>query len=111
MALKIDFKDKSGNTGDYVNIDVNLGEKIGNIIKATILLNFWKDQETRTTAGAIPYNEKLLGSRTERIVGFDTIVEFDYDLEAEGNLYEQAYTYLKTLPAFTKEDNVAVDVI
>jgi hypothetical protein len=109
MALKIKFQDKDGNQGDYVNIDPKLGEKTRNLVKITLLLNFWKDKATRDTDGAVPYNDQLKGTRTERIIGFDCIEEFNYDLANTRNPYEQSYDYLKTLPKFKQEENIAID--
>jgi len=109
MALKINFQDKDGNAGEYINIDPKLGEKTGNLVKITLLLNFWKDKETRDTKGAVTYNDQLKGTRTERIIGFDCVEEFNLDLTVAKNPYEQSYDYLKTLPKFNQEGNVAID--
>lgn len=101
MAVKINFQTKFGVGGEYVNFDPQISNKTKIILK----LKFWKDKATRDTEGALPFNDQMSGGRTERIVGFDCIQEFDYDLNSADNIYKQAYAYLKTLPEF----NGAVD--
>jgi len=96
MALKKTFETKMGVSGEYINFDLGISDKTNVQIK----LNFWKDKATRDTEGALPYNDQMEGGRTERIVGFDTLYSFTLDLNSDDNIYEQAYTYLKTLPAF-----------
>ena len=85
-----------GVTGEYINFNVSISDKTNVQIK----LNFWKDEATRNTAGAVPFNDQIAGGRTERIVGFDTLYNFTYDLKSADNIYVQGYNYLKPLSEF-----------
>lgn len=96
MALTKQFETRMGVSGEYINFD----PVICNKVEVTMRMNFWKDAETRLTADAIPFNDGLDGSRTARIVGFDTLYAFVLDLNSVDNIYKQGYDYLKTLPEF-----------
>jgi hypothetical protein len=96
MAVKINFTSKAGESGDYVNFD----PQIANKTKIHLKMKYWKDKTTRDTEGAIPFNDQLAGSSSDRINGFQCNYIFDYDLNSADNIYKQAYAYLKTLPEF-----------
>lgn len=98
MAVKIAFTTKMGVGGEYVNFDPQILDKT----KVSLRLKFWKDKATRDTEGSLPLNDQMEGGRTERIIGFDCIQEFDYDLDSVKNVYQQGYEYLKTLPEFSE---------
>ena len=98
MAVKIAFTTKMGVGGEYVNFDPQIIDKT----RVSLKLKFWKDKATRDTEGVLPFNDQMDGGRTERIIGFDCIQEFDYDLDSVKNVYQQGYEYLKTLPEFAE---------
>lgn len=102
MAVKINFQTKFGVEGNYVNFD----PQISNKTKISLKLKFWKDKETRDTEGALPFNDQMDGGRTERIIGFDCIQEFDYDLNSLLNIYQQGYNYLHTLREFIDAEDI-----
>lgn len=101
MAVKISFQTRYGVGGEYVNFDPQLANKT----ECTLRMKFWKDQETRKTEGALPFNDEMAGSSNDRITGFKCLYKFVYDLASPKNIFDQGYEYLKTLPEF----NGAVD--
>lgn len=101
MALKKVFASKAGVNGEYVNFDISFKDK------TTVLLrmNYWKDEATRNTVGAIPLNDQLAGGGDDRITGFQCLYEFSYDLASALNVYQQGYDYLKTLSEFADAED------
>ena len=61
MALKKTFETKMGTSGEYINFDLSISDKTNVQIK----LNFWKDEATRNTEGALPYNDQMAGGRRD----------------------------------------------
>ena len=96
MALRKSFVTKFGVSGDYINIDPQVKNKTTLIIR----VNYWKDEATRNTTEAIPFNDAISGGNTERIQGFKCLYECPYDLASADNVFKQGYAYLKTQPEF-----------
>ena len=96
MAVKITFTTKMGVSGEYINFD----PQISNKTTVHLSMKFWKDQATRQTAGALPFNEQMAGRSDERINGFKCNYQFTYDLTSTKNIFDQGYDYLKTLTEF-----------
>lgn len=96
MAVEISFTSKAGESGNYVNFEPQITEKT----KVELKMNYWKDKATRDAEGAVPFNDQMAGSSSDRINGFKCLYVFDYDLNSADNIYKQAYAYLKSLPEF-----------
>ena len=96
MAVKINFTSKAGEEGNYVNFQPQFRGK------STILLKmkYWKNKTIRDAEGSLPFNERVAGANSERIVGFKCLHEFEYDLESADNVFIQGYKHLKSLPEF-----------
>jgi hypothetical protein len=101
MALKLQFNTKMGVSGEYINFQPNFKGK------TTILLHvrYWKDQVIRNVSENIPLNDRLIGSSSDRIIGFKCLYEFTYDLNSAKNVYAQGYDYLKTLKEFAGSED------
>ena len=95
MALQKDFKTRYGVDGNYINFQ----PQISNKTKITLLMSYFKDATSKQN-GAISFNDLIDGSRTNRIIDFDCIYTFTYDLKSSDNIFIQGYKYLKTLPEF-----------
>lgn len=97
MALRKSFVTKFGAAGDYMNIDPQVKNKTTLLIR----VNYWKDEATRNTPGAIPFSDAISGGNADRIEGgFKCLYECPYELNSADNVYKQGYSYLKTLPVF-----------
>ena len=104
MAVQKTFTSRDGNIGNYINFNVFIEPKKStdapNTRQAILKINYWKDNATKSVAGAIPMDEEMNGGPDSRIVGFKGIYKFTYDLTSTKNVFDQGYNYLKTLAEF-----------
>lgn len=96
MALKKIFQTKMGVSGEYIKFQPTFKDKTTVILK----MEYWKDAVVRAIIGNIPLNDQMTGSGDDRIIGFNCLYQFIYDLNSLDNIYVQAYSYLKTLSEF-----------